>query len=87
MDAVVPTVKSELSWNTSTSMIDIADYEAPELIQCHFPHRLEELPPAIYLDSCIEERTPNGRLGRMATWDRLSFHSWTPRHRLESHLS
>lgn len=27
----------------------------------------------------FEERTPDGRLGRKATWDRLSFYSWGPR--------
>jgi hypothetical protein len=44
-----------------------------------FPHRFEELPPAIFLEHYVEERTPEGQLGRKATWDRLSFHSWAPR--------
>ena len=43
------------------------------------PQRFEELPPAIFLEHYVEERTPQGRLGRKATWDRLSFHSWAPR--------
>ena len=57
----------------------MAEHLAPELIQRHFPHRFEELPPAIFLEHYVEERTPQGRLGRKATWDRLSFHSWAPR--------
>jgi hypothetical protein len=57
----------------------MAEHLAPELIQCHFPHRFEEIPPATFLEHYVEERTPEGRLGRKATWDRLSFYSWAPR--------
>ena len=57
----------------------MAEYLAPELIQRHFLQRFEEQPPAIFLEHCVEERTPAGRLGRKPTWDRLSFHSWAPR--------
>jgi hypothetical protein len=69
----------ELSQNTSTSVTNMAEYLVPELIQRHFPQRFEELPPAIFLEHYVEERTPQGRLGRKATWDRLSFHSSTQR--------
>jgi hypothetical protein len=72
-------VMSELPQNTSTSVTNMAELLAPELIQRHFRHRFEENPPAIFLEHYVEERTPQGRLGRKATWDRLSFHSWTPR--------
>jgi hypothetical protein len=64
--------------NTSASVTTMAEYLAPGLIQRHFPHRFEELPPANFLEHYVEERTPAGRLGRKATWDRLSFHSWAP---------
>ncbi len=69
----------ELPQHTSTSVTNMAEHLAPKLIQRHFPHRFEELPPAIFLEHYIEERTPDGRLGRKATWDRLTFHSWAPR--------
>ena len=72
-------VMSELPQNTSTSVTNMAELLAPELIQRHFRHRFEEDPPAIFLEHYVEERTPQGRLGRKATWDRLSFHSWAPR--------
>jgi hypothetical protein len=72
-------VMSGLPQNTSTSVANMAEYLAPELIQRHFPRRFEELPPAIFLEHYVEERTPEVRLGRKATWDRLSFHSWAPR--------
>ena len=69
----------ELPQNTSTSVTNMAEYLAPELIQRHFPQRFEELPPAIFLEHYVEERTPAGRLGRKSTRGRLSFHSWAPR--------
>jgi hypothetical protein len=37
------------------------------------------MPPAIFLEHYVEERTPQGGLGRKATWDRLTFHTWRPR--------
>jgi hypothetical protein len=69
----------ELPHNTSRSATNVTEYRAPALIQRHFPHRFEELPPAIFLEHYVEERTPEGRLGRKATWDRLIFHTWAPR--------
>jgi hypothetical protein len=72
-------VMSEVPQNPSTSVTNMAEYLAPELIQRHFPHHFEEIPPAIFLEHYVEERTPEGRLGRKATWGRLSFHSWAPR--------
>ena len=68
-------VMGELPQNTSTSVANMAESLVPELIQRHFPQRFEELLPAIFLEHSVEERTPQGRLGRKATWDRLSFHS------------
>jgi hypothetical protein len=72
-------VMGELPPNTSTSVTNMAEYLAPELIQRHCPQRFEALPPAIFLEHDVEERTPVGRLGRKPTWDQLSFHSWVPR--------
>jgi hypothetical protein len=79
MTARRPILIGELPHNTSSSATNMAEYLAPELIQRHFPHRFEELPPAIFLEHDVEERTPVGRLGRKPTWDQLSFHSWVPR--------
>jgi hypothetical protein len=79
MTARRPILIGELPHNTSTSATNMAEYLAPELIQRHFPQRFEELPPAVFLEHSVEECTPAGRLGRKATWDRLTFHSWAPR--------
>jgi hypothetical protein len=65
----------ELLQNTSRSVTNMAEYLTPELIQRHFPHRFAELPPEIFLEHSVEERTPAGRLGRKATRDWLSLHS------------
>jgi hypothetical protein len=70
---------SELPQNCSTSVTKIAEHLAPELVRRHFPHRFEAVPPAIFLKHSVEARTPEGRIGRKATWDQLSFHSWAPR--------
>jgi hypothetical protein len=68
----------ELPQNTSTSVTTMAEYLAPELIERHVPQRFAALPPAIFLEHSVAERT-QGRLGRKPTWDRLSFHSWALR--------
>ena len=72
-------VLSELPQNLSASVTDMAEYLAPEMVRRHFPHRFEAIPPVIFLEHYVEQQTPQGRLGRKATWDRLSFHSWAPR--------
>ena len=72
-------VMGELPQNTSTSETSMAEYLVPQLIQRHFPQRFEELPPVIFLEHSVEERTPQGRLGRKTTWNQLSFHCWALR--------
>jgi len=41
---------SELPQNRSTSVTNMAEYLAPELIQRQFPHRFEEVPPDVPAD-------------------------------------
>ncbi len=62
-------VMGELPQNTSTSVTNMAEYLAPELIQRHFPRRFEELPPAIFLEHYVEERT----LGWLKGFRRLRY--------------
>ena len=47
----------ELPHSTSRSATNVAEYRAPALIQRHFPHRFEELPPAVFLEHYVDERT------------------------------
>jgi hypothetical protein len=65
----------------------MVEYLVPELIQRHFTHRFEELPPAIFLEHYIEERTLEGRRGRKGsvvtnrTQFRHSNGNWVKRNR------
>jgi hypothetical protein len=72
-------VMSELPQNRSTSVTNMAELLAAELIQQHFPQRFDYEPPAILLEHYPTEYSPQGRPARKPTWDRLSFHSWAPR--------
>jgi hypothetical protein len=72
-------VMGELPQNTSTSVTTMAESLTPELIQRRVPQRFDALPPAIFLEHDVAERTPEGRLGRKAPWTRLSFQPWAPR--------
>ena len=64
--------------NPSTSVTNMAELLAAELIQKHFPRRFDHDPPAILLEHYPTEYH-RGRVARKPTWDRLSFHSWAPR--------
>jgi len=56
-------------------VVNMAEYLALELIQRHFLHPFEAVPQVIFVEQYVEERTPEGRLGRTVTWDRFSFHT------------
>ena len=64
--------------NPSTSVTNMAELLAAELIQRHFPQRFDFEPPAILLEHYPTEHH-RGRVARKPTWDRLTFHSWAPR--------
>src|SRR5262249_25638789 len=66
-------VLSESPQNGSTLVTTAAEHLAAEQIQGHFPHRYDEIPPAIFLELSVEEHTPVGG-ERDATWDRLTYH-------------
>jgi hypothetical protein len=71
-------VMSEHPANPSTSVTNMAELLAAELIQKHFRERFDYDPPAILLEYYPTEHY-RGRVARKPTWDRLSFHSWAPR--------
>lgn len=64
--------------NPSTSVTNMAELLAAELIQKHFRERFDYDPPAILLEHYPTEHHRE-RVARKPTWDRLSFHSWAPR--------
>jgi hypothetical protein len=72
-------VMAEHPRNESTSVTNMAELLAAELIQQHFPQRFDHDPPAILLEHYPREFHTSGRVAMPPTWDRLSFHSWAPR--------
>ena len=72
-------VMAEHPDNPSTSVTNMAELLAAELIRKHFPQRFDYEPPAILLEHYPIEYSPQGRMARKPTWDRLTFHSWAPR--------
>jgi hypothetical protein len=72
-------VMAEHPDNPSTSVTNMAELLAAELIQRHFPQRFDHEPPAILIEHYPTEYSPHGRVARKPTWDRLTFHSWAPR--------
>lgn len=72
-------VLSELPDNPSTSITNMAEVLVAEAVRHFCPERFEWAEPAIVLEHYPEERDKWGRLGRRATWDRVSFGSWSPR--------
>jgi hypothetical protein len=65
--------------NPSTSITNMAELLAARRRSAGGSASGPARPPAIFLEHYVEERTPDGRLGRKATWDRLWFEPWTPR--------
>lgn len=74
-------VLTELNANASTSVTNMVEVLAAELIANHFPHRFEQIgedPVTLieHYEPLRDDRT--GRRGK-PTYDRVTFASWTPR--------
>jgi hypothetical protein len=61
------TVMGEPPQTIPMSVTPMAESLASERIQRHVPQRFAELPPAVFPEHYVEERAPEGRLGRKAT--------------------
>ena len=72
-------VLSEDLANPSTSITNAMEFLAPEAIRHFCPERFEWSEVVVLLEHYPEERDRRGRLGRRASWDRVSFDSWAPR--------
>jgi hypothetical protein len=71
-------IATELPDNDNTSVTNIAEYLAAEIIARHFPHRFEEENPVIWIehDPPIEA---HGRRGKTVEYSLVEFDSYTPR--------
>jgi hypothetical protein len=79
-DSKTPVVVcSELDENTNTSTTNMVEYLAAEVIARHFPHRLEELEPVIWLEHYPARRDERRQVKGRSDFDRVVFASWAPR--------
>lgn len=72
-------VLTELPENASTSVTNTAEVLAAEAARRFCPERFEFSEPAIVLEHYPADPAPPVILGRHATWDRVTFTSWSPR--------
>jgi hypothetical protein len=73
-------VLAELDANASTSVTNLAEILAAEVIARHMPHRFEYDEPAVVLEHYPERRhQKSGKVVHAATWDRVTFETWAPR--------
>ncbi len=74
-------VATDLPENESTSVTNIAEYLAAQVIARYFPHRFDEAEPVIWLEHYA--RTTGGPLrprpAGMSNVDRVTFSRWAPR--------
>jgi len=72
-------VATELPDNPGTSITNLVEYLAPEIIAKHFPHRFEEEEPVVWIEHYPpREDRRRGVRGR-PDYDRVLYSSWTPR--------
>jgi hypothetical protein len=73
-------VLTELPENETTSVTNLMETLAPELIGRHLPHRYEVIDeePAIVIEHYPPVEDPRGRVRGRATYDRVTFDSWRP---------
>jgi hypothetical protein len=74
-------IVTELPENRTTSVTNLMETLAPELIGRHLPHRYEVLDeePAIVIEHYPPVQDPRGRVREKATYDRVTFANWHPR--------
>ena len=77
-DAVPVVICTELPENTGTSVTNMAEFLAAEIIAKHFPQRFEQETPV----SWVEHYPPievKGRKARTEEFDLVTFSTWTPK--------
>src|SRR5688500_3340016 len=72
-------VCSEREENQNTSVTNLAEYLAAEVIGRLFPARFEDPEPCIWVEHYPGRRDPRRNIIGRAEFDRVTFASWTPR--------
>lgn len=73
---------SELDENRNTSVTNLVEVLAAEVVARHFPERFEEAEPAIWIEHYPARRDPRRNVSGRPEFDRLTFASWIPRRSL-----
>lgn len=77
---LVPVVVcSEVEENTNTSVTNLAEYLAAEVIARFLPHRFEAEPPVVWVEHYPGPEDPRRKVTGRSEFDRVTFASWTPR--------
>lgn len=71
-------IASELSDNTNTSVTNLAEYLAAEIIAKHFPHRFEEETPIVWIEH-YPPMEAYGKQGTTVEYSLVEFDSYRPR--------
>lgn len=72
-------VCSELEENANTSVTNLAEFLAAEVLARHFPGRFEEVEPCIWVEHYPGRVDPRRNVTGRSEFDRVTFASWTPR--------
>ena len=72
-------VATELPDNDNTSITNLAEVLAADVVAAIFPERLEEVEPVIWLEHYPGRRDPRRNVRSRSEVDRVTFASWTPR--------
>ena len=72
-------IATELPENEGTSVTNMAEYLAAEIIQQHFPQRFEENEPIVWLEQYPALKDRRHRVSDKFEYDRVTFGSWAPR--------
>ena len=73
-------VATELPENTNTSVTNLAEYLAAEVLRRHFPQRFEEPEPAIWIERYPRPAEPwLRRVVGNTEYSRVTFATWIPR--------
>lgn len=72
-------IATELPNNPGTSITNLVEYLAPEIIAKHVPHRFEAAEPVVWIEHYPPREDPRRGTRGKPDYDRVFFSSWTPR--------
>ena len=70
-------IVTELTENTNTSITNLCEYLACEIIRAHFPERFEEHEPVLWIEHYVRSPAERDRLG--LEYALVEFEDYTPR--------